>query len=264
MTRIFDALKKAESTRPHGVSPAPLSPLPAPLHAASAARAVATSPRTEAFTPALPLAGALALTDESIREMTGLRVGLEGLLPDAPTRCIMFVSPQGSEGTSTVALQFAAAVARDPQQRVLLVDAHVRRPVHHLDESARAVVPDPRVGVGLLRSTPPAPNLLVLPAPQEIVRLGVLQPAALRATLDAHSAGFEWVILDGPPVLESPDAAALAVLADATLLVVQAGRTKRPVVARSGDMLKKAGARLVGSVLNRRVLEIPEFIYRRI
>lgn len=264
MTRIFDALKKAESARPHAVDPAQVAPRSAALHATSAVRAVLAAPHLDSFRAPLPLSGAPALSDESIREMTGLRVALEGLLSDAPARCVMFVSPQGREGTSSVALQFGAAVARDPQQRVLLVDVHVRRPAYHIDESTRTAVADPRVAATMLRPGASSPNLFVLPAPDDVVRLGVLQPATLRAMLDASSRGFEWIILDGPPVLESPDAAALAVLADATVLVVQAGRTKRPVVARSGDMLKKAGARLVGSVLNRRVLEIPEFIYRRI
>jgi Mrp family chromosome partitioning ATPase len=36
------------------------------------------------------------------------------------------------------------------------------------------------------------------------------------------------------------------------------------VLARSADMLRKAGARVLGTVLNRRRLEIPDFIYRRI
>ena len=47
-------------------------------------------------------------------------------------------------------------------------------------------------------------------------------------------------------------------------MVVQAGRTKRPVLSRSVDLLRKAGARVLGTVLNRRRLEIPGFIYRRI
>ena len=69
---------------------------------------------------------------------------------------------------------------------------------------------------------------------------------------------------DGPPVLESPDAASLAAVADGVAIVVQAGRTKRPVLSRSVDLLRKAGAHVLGTVLNRRRLEIPGFIYRRI
>jgi len=56
----------------------------------------------------------------------------------------------------------------------------------------------------------------------------------------------------------------LAALADGVVVVVQAGRTKRPVLTRSVDMVSRAGGRVLGMVLNRRRLEIPGFIYRRI
>jgi Mrp family chromosome partitioning ATPase len=36
------------------------------------------------------------------------------------------------------------------------------------------------------------------------------------------------------------------------------------VVARAVELLRKSGARILGSVLNRRRMEIPGFIYRRI
>jgi Mrp family chromosome partitioning ATPase len=56
----------------------------------------------------------------------------------------------------------------------------------------------------------------------------------------------------------------VAPLADGVVLVVRSGHTKRPVVSRAVDLLRKSGARVVGTVLNRRRLEIPGFLYRRI
>jgi len=219
----------------------------------------------EVHRAALPLSGSFRFADDVQREMTGLRVTLEALLGESSTRTVMFVSPQGGEGTSSVALQFAGMLARDPQLRVLLVDAHVRRPVLRVEEGGRVAVPAESLApTGYLPGPVSDSRLFALPADPDSVRAGVYQPATLRQALDENSPGFDWVVIDGPPVLESPDAAALAALADATLLVLQAGRTKRPVLARSGEMLRIGGARLVGSVLNRRVLEIPEFIYRRI
>ena len=51
MTRIFDALRRAESTKPHGTGPASITPLPAPVpHAGGAARAVAANPRSGGVT----------------------------------------------------------------------------------------------------------------------------------------------------------------------------------------------------------------------
>lgn len=267
MTRIFDALRKAESSREHGAAPAAVTPLPPPPHAGAAVRPLPTSPRptSDRFRTALPLAGSFSHTDEVVREMTTLRVSLEALLGERHSRSVVFVGPQGGEGTSSIALQFASVVALDPHVRVLIIDAHVRRPVYHADESRHTAVADPRVAGAMYDPSRAATtHLFAVPAPDDIMRTGLYRPADLRSVVDATSAGFDWVVFDGPPVLESPDSAALAAMGDATLIVVQAGRTKRPVLTRSADLLRKSGARLAGSVLNRRVLEIPEFIYRRI
>lgn len=267
MTRIFDALRKAESTREHAAAAAAVTPLPPPPHTGAAVRPFAPSPRpaSDRSRMALPLAGSFSHSDEVVREMTTLRVSLEALLGEAHSRSVAFVGPQGGEGTSSIALQFASVVALDPHVRVLIIDAHVRRAVYHADESRHAAVADPRVAGAMYDpSGPTSSHLFAVPAPDDIIRTGLYRPADLRSVLDATTAGFDWVVFDGPPVIESPDSAALAAMADTTVVVLQAGRTKRPVLARSADLLRKSGARLAGSVLNRRVLEIPEFIYRRI
>ncbi len=261
MTRIFDALKKAEAAR-EAASPAggPLSP----LHASPAHAARPAMPRPVGDHGPLPLLGSVEMTDETLREMAALRVSLESALRDRNPRVVMFLSPQGGEGTSTVTLQFAQALARDPGVRPVLVDVNVRRPTYDLDSSVRGAVIS--ASVAPRGAEPPAvsSNLFVVPCPEDVRRTGLYQPSTLRQVLDASVTGFDWVLLDGPPVLESPDASALGALADGVVLVVQAGRTKRPVLTRAADLLRKAGARVMGSVLNRRVLEIPEFIYRRI
>lgn len=264
MTRIFDALKKAEATREGAEALRPSAPH-AVAPAAAGARVSALRVAPDARRAAMPLVGAVELGDETLREMAALRVSLDALLRDRSPRVVMFLSPQGGEGTSTVALQFAQALARDAGMRPLVVDAHVRRPAYEYDADLRCATLSPHL---LDRSAEPASvvtsNLFVVPSTGEVRQTGLLQPAALRQILDSTTQGFDWVLLDGPPVLESPDASALSTLADGVVLVVQAGRTKRPVLTRTADLLGKAGARVLGSVLNRRVLEIPEFIYRRI
>lgn len=265
MTRIFDALKKAEASRqaaPH--APAAMNPLPSP----SSAHAQNLRPQgrsAESWGVALPLLGSLPMPEEVAREMMSLRVTLDVTLRDRTPRIVMFTSPQGGEGTSSIALQFAQILARDSGLRPLLVDTHVRRPAYEADPANRCAIPSPR----LLESAPDqatvvASNLFVAPVPEEQRQYGIYQPAALRQLLEQTATGFDWIVIDGPPVLESPDAAAIGSIADGVVLIVQAGRSKRPVLARAADLLRKSGSQVLGSVLNRRVLEIPEFIYRRI
>lgn len=264
MTRIFDALKKAEAAR-EAAAPAAGSVTPMPLPSANApGRSPAPRLLAESGRGPLPLLGGLELADDTMREMAALRVSLEAALRDRNPRVVMFLSPQGGEGTSTVALQFAQALARDPSVRPLIIDVNVRRPAYDQDAALRCAVVAGSVAPRGSEPLAVRSNLFVVPSPEEVRRIGLYQPATLRQVMDTAAPGFDWVILDGPPVLESPDASALGALADGVVLLLQAGRSKRPVVTRAADLLRKAGARVLGSVLNRRVLEIPEFIYRRI
>lgn len=254
MTRIFDALKKAEATSGPLPPPTPLGATPRP-----AARPA------EIGRTAVPLLGALPMGEEVVRSMSSLRVSLEAALGARTSRAVMFLGSQGGEGASTVALQFAQSIARDSGARPLLVDCHCRRPAFTLEDGQRCAVLDRKLMTGPAEASAViASNLYVVPVSQQARAAGMLHPNVLRDILDVNSPGFDWVIVDAPPVLDSPDAAALAAITDGVVLVLQAGRTKRPVMTRAADLLAKSGSRMLGTVLNRRVLEIPEFIYRRI
>lgn len=258
MTRIYDALKKAESKREHlGLGRAPIG-MP-PGHDPDTGWG--HTPADPAFTP-LPMLGGVDLNDDAVRETTALRVNLESALPDRALRAIMFSSAQAGEGTSTVSLQFAQSLAHG-SMRVLFVDAHARRPVCYADDSQRYAVLDPRVASPAMAGFM-TPNLAAVPATEEAVRNGLISPTAVRNIVDSAMGSFEWVIFDGPPVVESPDSASLAAQLDGVVLVLHAGRAKRPVVTRAVEMLRRSGGRVLGTVLNRRVHEIPGFIYRRI
>ncbi len=251
MSRIFDAQKKSDAA-PRIVTPGPGVPAPY-AHPSGIARG------------SMPLLGALPIGEAVLREMSALRVTLESTMRDRSPRVVMFLGPQGGEGVSTIALQFAQVLASDVTVRPLLVDCNAQRPAYLVDESRRCAVVSPAL---LAEDASQAPivtaNLFVVPVSEGHRGAAIIQPAALRETIDANSPGFGWVILDGPPVLDAPDAAALGAVADGVVLVIQVGRTKRPVLSRASDLLSKAGSRVLGSVLNRRIHEIPEFLYRRI
>jgi Mrp family chromosome partitioning ATPase len=268
MTRIFDALKKAQITRPT----AAITPMPAPgvtpmsagpgavlgtvgrpgsatIGSAAVPAGFAPLPHVETVVPA-------PLDEEVARELTMLRIRLDSVFQDRTSRVVMLMSSQGGEGTTTVASEFARLLALEGRQRVLLADMHARRP-------ALAQ----RFGLGHghrpLRSGE-TPELAVLPVDESSMRQGAINPALARQVVASVSNLYDWIVLDGPPALESPEAVEIAALADGVVLVVQSGIAKRPVVSRAADLLRRGGARVLGTVLNRRRLEIPEFIYRRI
>jgi Mrp family chromosome partitioning ATPase len=253
MTRIFEALRKSgrAGTFPFPpVEPAPLRPAVVSRPATPAAAAPVVEPGTVPHVGAAPAA---VLTGEVMRQMTALRVGLEAALEGRTSRVVMFVGTMGGEGVTSVATQFAASLADDGRPPCVLLDAHASRPGAR---SRRAALPSAR-GAAPER---PAGSIRVAALGEG----GGRAPAAVRSTLAALSAQYEWVVVDGPPVLEAPESVDLAPLVDGVVLVVHSGHTKRPVAQRAVEMLRKSGVRVVGCVLNRRRLEIPDFIYRRI
>ena len=247
MTRIFDALRKSQSSRDPAILPPPAVLQPVrPGHLAG--RPAPERLETEALGFAAPL------DDDVIREMSGLRVSLEGALPGRSPRSVIFVSAQPGDGTSTVALQFAQSLSREADLRVLVVDANLRRP-SPLIEAARARSGE-RHGRGALDLLPLGGRLRRSAEPMPV--------SGFRDLIEHAGAGYDWMIIDGSSLLESPEAAPMAAQADGAVLVVRAGRSKKPVLHRALDLLRRSSANLLGTVLNRRRLEIPDFIYRRI
>ena len=286
MSRIRDALSKIEGeVRP--LEPEPYAPAPyaAPVYAPEP-YANATYVPAPVYDPA-PLAPLeaphpLALeapTGDALpgipgdfhRELSGLRFTLETALPDRATRVVQFTAAVGGEGTTTVAATFARILAQDPTQSVLLIDANLRRPGIGLFFGVPA-----RPGLRELAGAPGADlesslvaverwNLHVLTALPVASEHGqVFQADALRDFWARHGRHYRWVIIDAAPVLDAPETATLGTTVDTTVMVIQAARTKRGIVQRAMDVFAKAGAPVLGAVLNRRRHDIPEFIYRRL
>jgi len=257
MTRIFEALRKSAAGRERpGLGSGTLTQNPGQDPSPGWRQAQGDVPAP------LPMLGGVELNEDAARETTALRLNLETALPERVMRSIMFASAQAGEGTSTVSLQFAQSLAVGAS-RVLFVDAHAGRPVCFADASHSHGVIDPRIASPAMSGVM-LPNLAAIPITQEAASAGIVSSQAIRAIVDSAVGSFDWVIVDGPPVVESPEAASIAAQVDGVVMVLHAGRVKRPVVTRAVEMLRKSGGRVLGTVLNRRVHEIPGFIYRRI
>jgi Mrp family chromosome partitioning ATPase len=67
--------------------------------------------------------------------------------------------------------------------------------------------------------------------------------------LDSLRLTFDSVLLDCPAAETAPAAAQLAALADAAMLVVEAGRTSRQQIQRDQRALQLRGVKLAGCIL---------------
>jgi capsular exopolysaccharide synthesis family protein len=160
------------------------------------------------------------------------------------------------EGKSVVSANIAVSLAL-AGQRVLLMDADMRRPkAHELFGVAQEpglsnlIVGDSKASETVKRTL--KPNLWMMAAgkhpPNPAELLGSKRFKDFIASLGEH---FDWVIIDSPPVMAVTDASVVAHSATGVVFVVGAEMTNRGAAKAALDQLDAAKARYVGGILNR-------------
>ncbi len=183
-----------------------------------------------------------------------LALKLRELQPARRLKKIVVTSTVPEEGKSFVSANLALTLAREREQKVLLVDGDVRRPVlsanlgvgnhpglrewlgrslslsntiHHIED----------LGLWFLPAGDAAKN------PVESIQSG-----QLAETLDALNSSFDWIIIDSPPLLPMADASAWCRISDGVLFVTREGTTKKRELKRGIEMLDKSS--IIGVVVN--------------
>lgn len=186
--------------------------------------------------------------------LIGIRSTLLLGAPAGPPRAIAVVSSCPEEGKTTVATNLAAALAA-LGKRTVLVDCDLRRPQVH-----RILGVSNRFGLSsflqdqaslcevLLPGS--SDNLNILPAgpPSAAVREQIA--GRIGAVVEELKSQFDIVVIDTPPMLTFADAVSVVTVADASLLVVRAGKTPQEYVQTVIDQLRQVRAPVAGVVLN--------------
>jgi succinoglycan biosynthesis transport protein ExoP len=190
-----------------------------------------------------------------------LRTSVQLLGIDRPIRTLQVTSGGSGEGKTTVVASLALVLAR-AGQRVVVVDADLRRPRLHevFRLSNRVGVTSVLVGetdaLGAVQRVPGEDNLGVLasgplpPNPSEL-----LASKKMAQLVFALGSQFEMVIIDCTPVLPVTDATVVSTWAEGTILVCRSGTTTRRQLQTALELLRQANAPLAGCVLNQASLD---------
>jgi len=183
--------------------------------------------------------------------------------PAGSLKTLLVGCGMAGDGNTSIAVNLATTfVATD--KKVLLIDANFRHPnmqtlfpkvetgelgaerfdfglssvLTHQCSSAEAVRSSGIEGLDIIDCGPLPANpaeLLGNPRMEELLR--------------EHRKKYDYVIIDGPPVLLVSDAKVLARLVDATILVFNAAATSRGAAQRTIRELKEVNAKIAGCVL---------------
>src|SRR5205814_7499753 len=186
-----------------------------------------------------------------------LRTNLLFSSVDKEVKTIVITSAGPNEGKSRTAANLAIVLAQAGHP-TLLVNANFRRPSQHrifgrvrniglsnmivqdMPDSALFVQDEQVKDLVVLASGPTPPN------PSELLGSG-----QMKALLAQFRKGFEYIVLDTPPVNAVTDASVLAASADAAILVIDTNKATFPAVQHAKQALERVNARLIGTVMNK-------------
>ncbi len=222
----------------------------------------------ENFSKLICLIDPKSVLSESLRS---LRTNIQFASMDRRVKSILFTSAGLGEGKSTCVINLAITLAQEGQ-RVLLVDADLRRPIVHqrlglprepgLVDALLGSIPWRKsvrsatdlmlgtLGVDRVMTSPGLDNLFLLTSgspsgnPSEFMNLN-----KIKALVTEMQEEYDVVLFDTPPILPVTDAVAISSRVDGTILVYQVGRIGRHALKRAKFLLDHAQANVLGVVL---------------
>lgn len=183
-----------------------------------------------------------------------LRSNLQLSGADGGPRIIQMTSTRSGEGKSVTALGLALRYA-GLGTKVLLVDGDLRLPTFDAADEytiglSGLLTSQENFDDHIIDTTYDNLNLLpagnIVPNPSEL-----LSGNRLIDLLKHVRSKYDYIIIDGPPVLGLADAGILASRVDATLLIVESAQLRTPSVKATMSRLKGSETKLLGIVLTK-------------
>lgn len=201
---------------------------------------------TEEFDP-----GDLAAVEPFRVLQTNLNLTLTG----TESRAVAVVSAGPGEGKSTTINRLAQVIGL-AGEKVILVDADLRRPTQHrlADISRGPGLSDYLTGAAeiddIIQVNATSGLAMVATGQVEGFTLGLVHVNRLKALIDVLKQRYERVLVDSPPIIGVSDASVLATAVDGALLLIQHRRNPQAMTVRAQQTLQSARTPLWGAILN--------------
>ncbi len=200
-----------------------------------------------------------------------LREHVRSLRSEVGVQVLSITSPVKRDGKTTVASNLAAAMALHYEDRVLLIDADLRRPeAHHYFGLQLSPGLADYLGAGsngdltgYIQDTF-IPGLQILPAGKPVALSSeLLATEKMKSLMEEVRKRFplHQIIVDAPPVLSTPDPLVLSKHVEGILMVIRAGKTPREYLSRALQSLNSG--KVKGILLNGVELGISSKYYYR-
>lgn len=260
MSKIYDALRKAERDRQGRKNDSPIKPKRPVKKSADTTKS--SSQRDSEF-----LRG---LEENFRRSLMTLRNAVESERRESESRTIVFTSAVKGEGKTTVISAFSRVLAIGGSQRLCIVDCSIRNPgLHRLFgvDNKQGIIDYLDGKVELQAIVHEIGNIDLIPAGVTAdidVSIPLFNSERMAQAVRQLSETYDYVLIDTPAILEAAETPIISSYVDGVILIVHTGSTRREVIKRAMLMVEKLDGRFIGTVLNRKKYYIPEFIYRRV
>ncbi|MET3287782.1 polysaccharide biosynthesis tyrosine autokinase [Brevibacillus fluminis] len=186
-----------------------------------------------------------------------LRTNIQFTSFNKELRSIVVTSADPGEGKTTTIINLGIVMAQS-DQKVLLVDADLRRPSIHYKlplnneiglsnllinqvEWEEAIQTPADVGFDVITSGPIPPN------PVELINSKQMKELLVRL-----KTRYNMILIDTPPLLPVTDAQVLSSYVDGVLLVISSGKALGDRVKKAKGLLDHVGGKVIGTILNKK------------
>lgn len=230
-------------------------------------------------------------------EMNRLFFVLNPPIEEDETSIIQFMGASVNEGVSTISREFAFTASRQTSGRILLLDLDYAENPQYESLNERSIQEEfGEIGPATIFKKSRKKSAIDLGAawihnPQtpeselstpivSFHQLGVSELYVSRVNTDmidkygspringlseyweALSKYFKMVIINSAPLNKNFEGLAVCKFFDATVMVVSAERTRRPVAKNLRDRILDNEGHIAGVILNRRKMHIPRIVYK--